>query len=126
MSTVGDLPPVEEAPAAHLEGRDLGNGWVVGQRATRDPGATGGTFSISYTVTHRDGRKGFLKALNFPAASVGPARLRIVSTDSHQLIFSNVTFFLTVAIAIYLVWCECSIMGRYELMVLVSLGMFLI
>lgn len=67
-----DLPPIQEVPAAHLEGRDLGNGWSVGARTTRDPGASGGQFSVSYAATHRDGRRAFLKALNFQAAATGP------------------------------------------------------
>lgn len=75
MKNTGDLPPIEEIPAAHLADRNLGNGWVVGQRVTRDPGASGGTFSISYTARHTSGREGFMKALNFAAASVGPGTL---------------------------------------------------
>lgn len=75
MKNTGDLPPIEEVPAAHLAGKNLGNGWVVGQRLTRDPGASGGAFSVSYTATHEDGREGFLKALNFAAATVGPGTL---------------------------------------------------
>ena len=75
MTNTGDSPPIEEVPAAHLAGRNLGNGWVVGQRVTRDPGASGGAFSVFYTATHEDGREGFLKALNFAAASVGPGTL---------------------------------------------------
>lgn len=67
-----DLPPIQEVPAAHLEGRDLGNGWSVGARITRDPGASGGQFSVSYAVTHQDGRRAFMKALNFQAAATGP------------------------------------------------------
>ncbi|RJQ54189.1 MAG: hypothetical protein C4521_04885 [Actinobacteria bacterium] len=69
--TKDDLPPVEEVPAAHLEGRELGNGWSVGARITKDPGATGGCFSISYLAVHEDGTEAFMKALNFHAA-VGP------------------------------------------------------
>ena len=75
MRPTEELPPIEEVPAAHLAGRNLGNGWVVGRRVTRDPGASGGAFSVSYTATHEDGREGFLKALNFAAASVGPGTL---------------------------------------------------
>ena len=75
MRNIGDLPPIEEVPAAHLSGRSLGNGWMVGQRVTRDPGTSGGAFSVSYTATHVDGREGFLKALNFAAASVGSGTL---------------------------------------------------
>jgi serine/threonine protein kinase len=66
------LPPIDEVPAAHLEGRALGNGWSVGKRVERDAGATGGYFSISYLALHEDGREGFLKALNFAAAFAGP------------------------------------------------------
>jgi len=73
MGPAGDeLPPIQEVPSAHLEGRDLGNGWVAGPRITKDPGATGGCFSVSYSVTNADGRKAFMKALNFQAAAVGP------------------------------------------------------
>ena len=75
MRHSGDLPPIAEVPAAHLAGRNLGNGWMVGQRITRDPGGSGGTFSVSYTATCEDGREGFLKALNFAAASAGPGTL---------------------------------------------------
>jgi serine/threonine protein kinase len=64
-----DLPPVDEVPSAHLEGRQLGNGWSVEKRITRDPGASGGQFSICYSVVHEDGRRAFMKALNFQAAS---------------------------------------------------------
>lgn len=66
-----DLPPIEEIPAAHLEGRDLGNGWKVGSRVIRAAGATGGTFSIGYVVEHDDKRVAFLKALNLPSAMSG-------------------------------------------------------
>jgi len=66
------LPPIEDAPAAHLTGRRLGNGWTIGNRITRDSSATGGVFSIAYEAKHDDGRTAFLKALNFDAAGIGP------------------------------------------------------
>lgn len=69
------LPPIEEVPAAHLEARALSNGWTVGPRITRDPGASGGAFSICYPVTHEDGRRAFMKALNFQAAAGGSGTL---------------------------------------------------
>lgn len=62
-------------PAAHLEARALSNGWTVGPRITRDPGASGGAFSICYPVTHEDGRQAFMKALNFQAAAAVPGAL---------------------------------------------------
>lgn len=72
---VNGLPPVEEEPAAHLQGLVLENGWEVGARIPKESGATGGHFSVSYTVVNRDGRKAFLKALNFHAATQGPGDL---------------------------------------------------
>lgn len=70
-----DLPPIDEVPSAHLVGRTLENGWMVGGRMTRDPGASGGHFSVCYEVRNQDGRVAFLKALNFQAAVVGPGSL---------------------------------------------------
>ncbi len=50
--------------AAHnLEGITLENGWKVQEKVRRKPGATGGHFSIGYTVV-RDSEEAFLKALN--------------------------------------------------------------
>lgn len=62
------LPPIEEVPAAHLEGRLLDGGWQVVGRVPKEPGATGGCFSVSYWVEDDAGRRAFLKALNFIAA----------------------------------------------------------
>ena len=62
------LPPVEEVPAAHLAGRKLDSGWTIVGRVPRNDGATGGCFSVPYYVEHSDGRKAFLKALNFVQA----------------------------------------------------------
>lgn len=58
------VPSKSECPAAHLEGETLENGWLVGARIPKPPGATGGYFSASYFV-ERDGQKAFLKALDF-------------------------------------------------------------
>ena len=72
MSVSGNLPPIDEVPAAHLKGRMLEGGWTVGELVTRDPGASGGCFSFCYSVQHEDGTSAFLKALNFQAASTDP------------------------------------------------------
>ena len=69
------LPPIDEVPAAHLEGRTLPDGWTIGKRLTRTPGATGGQFSVQYEAINQDGRKAFLKALNIQPALQGPGRL---------------------------------------------------
>ena len=52
-------------PAEQLEGMDLPGGWTVGVLHTKSPLATGGTFSQCYSVTSADGRRGFLKALDY-------------------------------------------------------------
>lgn len=54
--------------AESLEGLHLDQGWVVDRRAPRSPTATGGNFCIGYFVSHPDGRRGFLKALNYAMA----------------------------------------------------------
>ncbi|HEY5173945.1 MAG TPA: protein kinase [Terriglobales bacterium] len=55
------------SPAFLLEGLTVGD-WIVGSAIPRRPGATGGNFSCCYPVTHKNGTKGFLKALDFSTA----------------------------------------------------------
>jgi serine/threonine protein kinase len=55
-------------PAECLQGLDLPGGWHVEAIVHRPPTATGGNFSVGYLVTNRDGRKAYLKALDFSAA----------------------------------------------------------
>lgn len=50
--------------AENLSGRTLVTGWQVGDLIVKAPSATGGYFSVCYTVTRND-EKGFLKAYNF-------------------------------------------------------------
>jgi serine/threonine protein kinase len=52
-------------PASQLKGLKLDGGWTVVNPAARKPNATGGFFSVGYIVQHDDGRKGFLKALDY-------------------------------------------------------------
>lgn len=64
----GMNPPLPR-PAEMLSGLELEAGWVVGSRAKRIQQGTGGMFSVCYNVTNSmDGRKGFLKALDFTGA----------------------------------------------------------
>src|SRR5437879_2672773 len=64
-------------PAARLLHVHLPNGWVVTEQIPKSPGSTGGTFSYGYVVTNSDGRKAFLKAIDFSEAfkTADPARL---------------------------------------------------
>ena len=54
--------------AYRLAGRELPNGWRVLQRIEQPLGATGGHFSVGYFAQGPDGRKAFLKALDYSAA----------------------------------------------------------
>jgi eukaryotic-like serine/threonine-protein kinase len=54
------------APATQLEGTTLATGWVVGKRVS--PVGTGGNCSVCYLVSHPDGRRGFLKAMDYSEA----------------------------------------------------------
>lgn len=57
-------PDDSNRPAGMLIGEDLGNGWIVDSVARRSPTSTGGKFSVGYNVSHKDGRNGFLKAID--------------------------------------------------------------
>jgi serine/threonine protein kinase len=54
--------------AESLEGIHLDGEWVVDRKVPRPPTATGGNFCVGYLVSHPDGRRGFLKALNYAMA----------------------------------------------------------
>jgi len=56
--------PEDQISAVHsLVGRTLKTGWKVIERTKSKPGSTGGNFSVCYIV-EKDGKVGFLKALN--------------------------------------------------------------
>jgi serine/threonine protein kinase len=54
-------------PAQQLKGLTLDGDWFVKDVAVRRAGSTGGFFSCGYIVEHPDGRRGFLKALDYYA-----------------------------------------------------------
>lgn len=60
-------------PAQQLEGLTLEGGWKVTRHLQPGPEATGGCFSEQYEVEHPDGRRGFLKALDFARTLRGAA-----------------------------------------------------
>lgn len=55
-------------PAGQLLGRTLPGGWKVMQPRHKTPRSTGGNFSQGYIVENEDGRRGFLKAMDFLSA----------------------------------------------------------
>lgn len=54
-----------QKPHELLEGLQLGGGWTVIKKVSADACSTGGHFSCGYIVQHDDGRRGYLKALDF-------------------------------------------------------------
>jgi len=72
-------------PAEQLDGITLENGWKVTKKATRKPNATGGHFSVGYLAEHRDGTRGFLKAMDYTRAleSDNPANVLLAMTHAY-------------------------------------------
>jgi serine/threonine protein kinase len=58
----------ESTASQRLEGKTLTGGWHVVKRVEQPVDATGGCFSVGYFVENEDGRRGFLKALDYAAA----------------------------------------------------------
>jgi serine/threonine protein kinase len=52
-------------PHELLDGLELKNGWRVFKKIERSDDSSGGTFSCGYIVEGADGRRGYLKALDF-------------------------------------------------------------
>src|SRR5581483_842163 len=63
-------------PAEHLLGLTVGSGWTVIDKLVKKPGESGGHFSTGYIVEAADGKKAFLKAIDFsvPPGHPDPAR----------------------------------------------------
>jgi serine/threonine protein kinase len=59
-------------PAEKLNGLTLDGGWVVESIIVRPPNATGGAFSVPYTVRNGKGENAFLKALDLTSALASP------------------------------------------------------
>lgn len=75
-------PPLD--PAAQLAGLTLPNGWKVLDQITLAPGSSGSAYSYGYHVVAMDGRRAFLKALDFARAmkAADPARALQAMTQS--------------------------------------------
>ena len=61
-----------DSPARKLAGKKLRNGWTVVKLMKRPPSATGGNFSASYVVRSDNGKKAFLKAMDYREALMSP------------------------------------------------------
>jgi eukaryotic-like serine/threonine-protein kinase len=76
-------------PASQLKGLHLGNGWTVTDVATRKPNATGGHFSKGYIAVHQDGRRGFLKAMDYTAALQSPNTAEVLLAMTNAYVFEK-------------------------------------
>ncbi len=64
MATAAAPPSIPD-PARQLLGRTLDGGWTVVEKLEWPEAATGGNFSVGYFVERPDGKRAFLKALDF-------------------------------------------------------------
>lgn len=64
--------PIDQRPAAMLEGIELDDGWLVGRRLPPDRWASGGLYSFGYEVSHPRFGDAFLKALDYSEALAAP------------------------------------------------------
>lgn len=58
----------QPVPAAALLGLELQGVWKVVEQVAKPPGHTGARFSVGYIVERSDGKRGFLKALDYSIA----------------------------------------------------------
>ena len=74
----------DSRPSRQLVGQVLPGGWLVEKRIDRKPTDTGSCFSTGYIVRNDNGRRGFLKALDYVAAlfSADTAREMKKMTDT--------------------------------------------
>lgn len=87
------LPPTPEeesdSPAKALLGLDLLGGWHVVEYLPKGADSTGGFFSQGYIVRHRDGREGFLKALDYSAALQIPDQVAALQALTAAYLFER-------------------------------------
>lgn len=91
MTVPPNTPAVPEPPAARLEGLELQSGWKVIERVKIQPGATGGCFSCAYIV-EKNGKKAFLKALDYSMAQEIVAQTRVDLPTALQHLIQSYNF----------------------------------
>lgn len=77
------------SPAEQLVGLTLDNGWKVTGFATRKPNATGGHFSHGYIAEDANGRKGFLKAMDYTEALLNPNTAQVLAAMTNAYLFEK-------------------------------------
>jgi eukaryotic-like serine/threonine-protein kinase len=78
-------------PAHRLVGRELTDGWRVVEQVQRLPTDTGGNFSVSYVVEGTDGRRAFLKALDYSSALRLPNVAEVLKAMTEGYLFERDT-----------------------------------
>ena len=76
-------------PAEMMVGRVLGGGWTVTAVAPRPKAGTGGHFSRGYIVKNKDGRDGFLKAMDYVEAFKAPDTAKLLEAMMNCFIHSG-------------------------------------
>ncbi|MHB8656222.1 MAG: protein kinase domain-containing protein [Terriglobia bacterium] len=76
-------------PAQELLGSGLDGGWKVISKVARTSNSTGGCFSISYVVENRDGRRAFLKALDYSKALNSPDPAQALNAMTQAYLFER-------------------------------------
>jgi serine/threonine protein kinase len=76
-------------PASLLTGMTLDNDWKVIGLAPRKPGATGGHFSHGYIAEQSNGRRGFLKAMDYHQALSSPDASLMLNLLTQGFIFEK-------------------------------------
>jgi len=77
------------SPAEQLKGLTLKNGWTVVDVALRKPNATGGFFSQGYIAEDQDGRRGFLKAMDYMKALQSPNTAETLLAMTNAYVFEK-------------------------------------
>ncbi len=76
-------------PAENLQGLKLPGNWTVVNILTKKPTATGGHFSTGYIVENDDGRKAFLKAMDYIAAFQAPNTAEVLQAMTSAYLFEK-------------------------------------
>src|SRR5438094_8869126 len=76
-------------PAEQLTGQKLPGGWMVENIVAKRPTATGGHFSTGYFVNNEDGRRGFLKAMDYTEALAAPNTAEMLKWMTEAYLFEK-------------------------------------
>ena len=76
--------------ANNMLGLTLTNGWIITEQVSKS--ATGGNFSVGYKAVGPNGRKAFVKAMDYTAAIVNARRMGVAIADALKNVTQDYTF----------------------------------